>query len=87
MQPVRFRSLKKSVFTSNHVDLELETALLQLPGALMPHVQAAVSWALTSSQIETFRNYCMRRMMGRYRGLGDPSTTELQDGTGQVSIT
>ena len=36
-----FRSLKKSVFTSNHVDLELQTALLQLPGALTPHVRGS----------------------------------------------
>ena len=38
-----FRFLKKSVFTSNHVDLELQTALLQLPGALTPHVRGQVS--------------------------------------------
>ena len=28
----------------------------------------------------------MRRMMGRYRGTGGPSTAELLDGTGQMPI-
>ena len=28
----------------------------------------------------------MRRMMGRYRGAGGPSTAELLDGTGQMPI-
>ena len=85
-----FRSLKKSVFTSNHVDLELQTALLQLPGALSRLTYgAAESWALTGSQaaqLETFHNACMRRMMGRYRGTGGPSTAELLDVTGQMPI-
>ena len=46
---------------------------------------ATESWALTGSQaaqLETFHNACMRRMMGRYRGTGGPSTAELLDGTG-----
>ena len=50
---------------------------------------AAESWALTGSQaaqLETFHNSCMRRMMGRYRGTGGPSTAELLDGTGQMPI-
>ena len=41
---------------------------------------AAESWALTGSQaaqLETFHKSCMRRMMGRYRGTGGPSTAEL----------
>ena len=29
----------------------------------------------------------MRRMMGRYRGTGGPSTAELLDATGQMPIT
>ena len=48
---------------------------------------AAESWALTGSQaakLETFHNACMRRMMGRYRGPGGPSTAELLDVTGQM---
>ena len=30
---------------------------------------------------------CMRRMMGRYQGIGSPSTAELLDVTGQIPIT
>ena len=36
---------------------------------------------------QTFHNSCMRRMMGRYRGIGGPSTAELLDGTGKMPIT
>ena len=68
-----FRSLKKSVFQPR--GLELQTRLLQLPGALTPYE----SWALTNSQaaqLETFHNSCIRRMMGRYRGTrGSPQLT------------
>ena len=49
-----------------------------------PTYGAAESWALTGSQaaqLETFHNTCMRRMMGRYRGTGGPSTAELLDVT------
>ena len=59
----------------------------------VPHVRGSrvmASWALLSTQatqLETFRNSCMHRIMGRYRGTGDPSTAELLDVTGQVSIT
>ena len=51
---------------------------------------AAESWALTSSQaaqLETFHSSCVRRVMGRYRGIGGPSTAELLDVTGQMPIT
>ena len=50
---------------------------------------AAESWALTGSQaaqLETFHNSCMRRMMGRYRGTGGPSTAELLGVAGQMPI-
>ena len=35
---------------------------------------------------EAFHNSCMRRMMGRYRGTGGPSTAELLDVTGLMPI-
>ena len=50
---------------------------------------AEESWALTGSQaaqLETFHNSCMRRMLGRYRGTGGPSTTELLEVTRQMPI-
>ena len=77
-----FRSLKKSVFTSNHVDLNSKLHFYTRLVLSRLTYGAAESWALTSSQaaqLEIFHNSCMRRMMGRYRGIGGPSTTELLD--------
>ena len=84
-----FRCLKQSVFTSNHVDLnsKLHFNSCMVLSRLM--YGAAESWALTGSQaaqLETFHNSCMRRMMGRYRGTGGPSTAELLDAAGQMPI-
>ena len=76
MQPARcqFRSLKKSVFTSNHVDLNSKLHFYScLVFTRLTYGAAAESWALLSSQVaqpETFYNSCMRRMMGRCRGIG-----------------
>ena len=41
---------------------------------------------LPGCQLETFHNSCMRRMMGRYRGTGGPSTAELLGVAGQMPI-
>jgi len=85
-----FRSLKKSVFTSNHVDLESKLHFYRCLVLSRLTYGAAESWALTSSQaaqLETFHNDCLRRMMGQCRGLGGPSTAELLSTTSQVSIT
>ena len=84
-----FRSLKKSVFTSNHVDLNSKLHFYSCLVLSRLTYGAAESWALTGSQaaqLETFHNAYMRRMMGRYRGIGGPSTAELLDGTGQMPI-
>ena len=84
-----FRSLKKSVFTSNHVDLNSKLHFYSCLVLSRLMYGAAESWALTGSQaaqLEAFHNSCMRRMMGRYRGTGGPSTAELLDGTGQMPI-
>ena len=84
-----FRSLKKSVFTSNHVDLNSKLHFYSCLVLSRLTNEAAESWALTGSQaaqLETFHNACMRRMMGRYRGTGGPSTAELLDVTGQMPI-
>ena len=85
-----FRSLKKSVFTSNHVDLNSKLHFYTRLVLSRLTYGAAESWALTSSQaaqLETFHSSCVRRVMGRYRGIGGPSTAELLDATGQVPIT
>ena len=66
-----FRSLKKSVFTSNHVDLNSKLQFYSCLVLSRLMYRAAESLALTGSQaaqLETFHNSCMRRMMGRYRG-------------------
>ena len=51
MQPARFRSLKKSVFTSNHVNSKLHFYSCLVLSRLM--YGAAESWALTGSQAST----------------------------------
>ena len=82
-------SLKKSVFTSNHVDLNSKLHFYSCLVLSRLMNGAAESWALTGSQaaqLETFHNACMRRMMGRYWGTGGPSTAELLDVTGQMPI-
>ena len=66
-----FRSLQKSVFTSNHVDLHSKLHFYSC--LVLSHLMygAAESWALTGSQaaqLETFHNSYMHRMMGRYQG-------------------
>ena len=68
-----FRSLKKSVFTSNHVDLNSKLHFYSCLVLSRLMYGAAESWALTGSQaaqLETFHNSCMRRMMGRHWGTG-----------------
>ena len=84
-----FRSLKKSVFTSNLVDLNSKLHFYSCLVLSRLMYGAAESWALTGSQaaqLETFHNSCMRRMLGRYRGTGGPSTTELLEVTRQMPI-
>ena len=84
-----FRSLKKSVFKFNHVDLNSRLHFYSCLVLSRLMYGAAESWALTGSQaaqLETSHNSCMRRMMGRYRGTRGPSTAELLDGTGQMPI-
>ena len=83
-----FRSLKKSVFTSNHNHVDLNSKLHFYSCLVLSRLiyGAAESWALMGSQaaqLETFHNSCM---MGRYRGTGGPSTVELLDATGQMPI-
>ena len=61
-----------------------------MPGALMlmPHIRGSrVMGPHEAAQLETFHNFYMRRMMGRCRGTGGPSTAEQLDVTGQVPIT
>ena len=80
---------KKSVFTSNHVDLELLTTLVQLPGALTPHVRG--SRVMGPHELPGCPTGDLPQLlhapMGRYRGIGGPSTAELLDVTGQMPIT
>ena len=50
---------------------------------------AAESWALAEAQgaqLETFRNGCLRQMMGLHRGPDGPSTAELLARTGQANM-
>ena len=70
----------------NILRYSIRGALLQLPGALTPHVRGSRVTGSQAAQLETFHNSCMSRMMGRYRGTGGPSTAELLDGTGQMPI-
>ena len=73
------RRLQKSVFTSNHVDLNSKLHFYSCLVLSRLTYGAAESWALTGSQaaqLETFHNSCMRRIMGRYRGAGGPSRAE-----------
>ena len=66
-----FRSLKKSVFTSNHVDSNSKLHFYSCMVLSRLMYGAAEPWALTLSQVaqlETLHNSCMHRMMGRYRG-------------------
>ena len=77
---------KRILFSSNHLDLNSKLHFYSCLVLSRLMYVAAESWALTGSQaaqLETFRNSCMRRMLGRYRG---PSTAELLDGTGQMPI-
>ena len=81
-----FRSLKNSVFTSNHVDLNSKLHFYSCLELSHLMYGAAESWALTGSQaaqLETFHNSCMRRMMGRYRGTGGPPQLSCQTGPGR----
>ena len=84
MQPARCSgSLKKSVFTSNHLDLNSKLYFYSCLVLSRHMYGAAESWTLMGSQaaqLETFHNSCM---MGRYRGTGGPSTVELLARTGQ----
>ena len=80
---------QKVSFTSNHVDSNSKLHFYSCLVLSRLMYGASESWALTGSQaaqLETFHNSCMRRMMGRYRGTGGPSTAELLDVTGQMPI-
>ena len=67
--------------------LQLQTALLQLPGALTPRGSRVMGpHGLPDSQaaqLETLHNSCMRRMMGRYRA--DAHLPSTQPPQGQVA--
>ena len=76
--------VQKSVFTSNHVDLNSKLHFYSCLVLSRLTYGAAESWALTSSQaaqLETFHNSCMRRMMGRYRGTAYVYTAPNQTGS------